>query len=395
MIQKLSTVPSAARLARSGVLADAPQAEFTARWIDSVDELESLQPAWERLMDVAIHRNLMFDPDFLIPAFRHLADKSVRILVIEATPKNQPHGTPVICGLLPLQTKRVYGLPLASLEIWLHEQCVDGTPLLRFDCAKQSLEFLIDFLAETEMTKLLSLPMVSNSGEFANLLTDLLYARGIKAFQRDSFTRACFLPEADASTYFDLHVSSSVQRTQRRLTRRLEETGELSVTCYCEADDSDSMLEQFLQVEASGWKAETGTALRSRPSSEGFFREMVTRSMHHGKLSFLAVELNGQPISMLCDLVAGDSRYSFKTAFDDNYKEYSPGMMAELRNIESMHDNGVTFVDSCTLPNNETINRIWGGRIRFQSLVIPLRGKLSQWAVAALPILQQLRHANG
>ena len=395
MIQKLRTVPSAARLARSGVLADAPQAEFTARWIDSVEELERLQPAWERLMDVAIHRNLMFDPDFLIPAFRHLADKSVRILVIEATPKNQRQATPVVCGLLPLQTKRVYGLPLASLEIWLHEQCVDGTPLLRFDCAKPTLEFLFDFLAETAKTKLFSLPTVSNSGEFGNLLTDVLFARGIKAFQRDSFTRACFRPEADANIYFDLHVSSSMQRTQRRLTRRLEEQGEVSVTRYCDADDSDSMLARFLQLEASGWKAETGTALRSKPSSEAFFRELVTRSMRHGKLSFLAVELNGQPISMLCDLYAGDSGYAFKTAFDDKYQEYSPGMMAELRNIESMHDNGITFVDSCTLPDNETINRIWGGRIRFQSLVIPLRGKFSRWAVAALPIMQQLRHLKG
>ena len=395
MIQKLTRNQTAADLSQSNVLADAPQSEFSARWIDSVDELESLQPSWERLMEVAIHRNLMFDPDFLIPAFRHLADQTVRILVIEAHHKNQPQGRPVLCGLLPLQTKRVYGLPLASLETWLDEQCVDGTPLLRCDCAKPTLQFLFDFLAKSEKTKLFSLPLVSNSGEFANVLTDVLYARAVKPFHRDSFTRACFRPEADAGTYFAHHVSSSVQRTQRRVARRLEEQGSVSVSCYRTAESSDSMLEHFLRLEASGWKAAAGTALRNNQRSESFFREMVTRSMVHGKLSFLAVELNGQPISMLCDLYAGDRGYAFKTAFDEHFQEFSPGMMAELRNIEHMHDNDVTFVDSCTLPNNESMNRIWGGRTRFQSLVIPLAGKLSRWAVAALPLLQQLRHRNG
>jgi hypothetical protein len=93
---------------------------------------------------------------------------------------------------------------------------------------------------------------------------------------------------------------------------------------------------------------------------------------------------------MLCDLYSANSGYSYKTAFADDMNEYSPGLMAEIQNIQNMHDNDVQFMDSCTTPNNELINRIWKGRIRFQSLVVPLHGKLSRWATSMMPLIQQI-----
>jgi hypothetical protein len=62
-----------------------------------------------------------------------------------------------------------------------------------------------------------------------------------------------------------------------------------------------------------------------------------------------------------------------------------------MKNVEYLHEAGVDLVDSCTAPDNETINRIWGGKLRFQDLVIPIGGNLSRWASAIMPLVQQLK----
>lgn len=391
MIQKLS--PATTYAQPTTLSNDAPRTEFTARWIDSVDELESLYPLWQRLMDTALHRNLMFDPDFLIPAFKHFADGSVRILVIEAPVKNSNHKEKVLCGLFPLQAKRIYAMPLQTLEVWAHQSGVDNTPLLRSDCASEVLNFVFDYLAMSEKTKLFSLDTVANFGPIADVLTDVLYSRKLKPFHRDSFSRASFRPEQDAETYFDLHVSKTVQKTQRRLARRMEQVGEVSVICYRDPEISDALINDFLRLEASGWKFKAGTAIQCDPRAESFFREMVTRSLQQNKLAMLTLKLDGKPIAMLCDLYSGGMGYAYKTAFDISQKEFSPGQQLELKNIEFLHQTNVCLLDSCTAPDNQTINRIWGQRIRFQSLVIPLGGAVSRLAVAAMPLMQQFKRA--
>lgn len=390
MIQKpLPSLSVSSSLARAAAATDTPAANFRGRLIESVDELEALKSDWERLLDVSLHRNLFLDPDFLIPAIKHLADGSVKVLVIDAPQKSDASGPRVICGLLPLQKKRLYGLPLRGLESWLHDQCYDSTPLLRCDCVKDVLSFMLDFLEEHEKTAMLSLNVVSGEHEFSRVLTDVLYARETVPFYRDAFTRASFQPELDYETYLQLNVSKRVRQNFRRLHRRLEEQGEVSVTSGQDPALSDQLSDRFLELEASGWKAESGTAIRCHESTQNFFREMAARSLANEKMKFLTVSFNGKPISMLCDLHSGDRGYSYKTAFADEMQDYSPGLMAEMHNIQNMHDDGVRFMDSCTSPDNAMINRIWKGRTRFQSLIVPLQGRLTRWATAMMPLMQQ------
>lgn len=390
MIQQLHPKKTKSVGNNKNTVVDTPGTSFSGRLITSVDELESLTCAWQRLLDVSIHRNLFLDPDFLIPAFKHLSAGDVKILVIDAPSKSDPDGPRVICGLLPLQQKRIYGFPFRGLESWLHDQSFDSTPLIRRDCGRDVLNFMLDFLAEQEKVALLSLNVVSNEGEFSRTLTEVLYERQAAPFHRDSFTRACFKPAADYESYLQLHVSKRSRQNVRRLRRRLEERGEVSVCVAGDLQSNPQMIDQFLELEASGWKAESGTALQCQSATKQFFCEMATRSLANDKLKFLTLNFNGKPISMLCDLYSKNSGYSYKTAFADDMNEYSPGLMAEIQNIENMHDSDVQFMDSCTSPNNEMINRIWKGRIQFQSLVVPLHGRLSRWATAMMPMMQQI-----
>ncbi|QDV71536.1 hypothetical protein Poly24_52730 [Rosistilla carotiformis] len=371
---------------------DLPQLDFRGRIVRDLEELESIADRWQRLMETAIQPNLFFDPDFLIPALRHLNDRDAAVLVIEAPRRMHPEGEPVLCALMPLVAKRIYGLPLSGREIWKHDQCFDCTPLLRRDCDAEAWRFALEYLATEQGVQLLSMDTVSGQDRFANLITDHFHAASMTVFHRDAFTRACFLPAPDAETYLNAQVSKSTRKGTQRLSRKLAERGELTTRC-AEEDDHATWIEEYIALEAAGWKGRQGTAFASSERGLGFFREMATRMLSKRKMQILKVSQDERPISMMCDLTTSGRGAHFKTTFDETLHEYSPGLIAELENIPIMHDRGLEIVDSCADPDHSMINRVWPDRIRFQSLVVALGGKLSNIAAASLPMLQLVHHS--
>ena len=368
--------------------ADLPELSFAGQLIRSADQLEPLLEPWRRLLDVSIRPNSFFDPDFLIPAIRHLGDANVSVLVIDAAQRVDPLGPRVICGLLPVIKKKFYGIPINCLEIWKHDQCFDSTPLIRYDCATEVLEFIFEFLAEEMNTNLISMNTVAGEGAIANLLTDNFYRNSRTVFHRDEFTRSCFRPMCDGETYIKTKVSKNTRKGTRRLSRKLAFQGEL--VTEVSTDCSNQWIEEFLNLESAGWKGQTGTSIASDQATRQFFCEMTSRMLNSNRLIISRTSFDDRPISMFVDLIHQGRGAHFKTTFDESFGEYSPGLIAELANIHRLHQSNIEFVDSCADPDHSMINRVWPDRVRFQSLVIAIRGPISRLAVSTFPLMQFL-----
>lgn len=370
---------------------DAPSSRFEARWIDTAQQLEALESAWRRLSQVATRPNLQMDPSFLMPAFRHLNEAGCKILVIEAPQIRNPDSK-VLCGLLPLVRTRFYHLPLRCYKIWRHDQCLDATPLIRQDCAFRTLEFIFEFLRR-EGGQLLSMDTVSAEGPFTDVVQQVVESQNLGLFNRDQFSRAAFRPSASFDDYMANQVSKSVRKKVGRLERRLREQGDVQVAISDQSSDFPSLAQEFLDLESAGWKGEQGTALASHRSTREFFLEMVTRSAQDNRVSFLSLRLNNHPIAMLCDLYVGNRACAFKTAFDESFAQYSPGLLAEIKNIEHLHGASIVNMDSSTDPDNATINRIWKDRMAYQSMVIALYRGLPGLATSIMPLIQSTSRA--
>jgi len=373
--------------------ADLPKIEFRGRLCSSIEELEALVGPWERLIETAVRKNPFFDPDFLIPAFKHLNDdNSAQLLVIEAPQRVNEQLPRVLCGLIPIKKKRFYGMPIRSYESWKHDQCFDTTPLIRADVATETMSFMFDFIATELKSSLFSFENVAGEGEFARLLTHEFYQNERTVFHRDAYNRACFIPEADAETYIKSEVAKNTRKGTLRLERKLSGLGEMKTWVMQNDSDASKWAEEFLRLEGAGWKGKAGTAMSSTPSETQFFREMIRRTHRAGKLSMVKIEFIGQPISMICDVHQASSAIHFKTAFDETYSQYTPGLIAELKNIERLHGTNTEMMDSCAAPNHPMINRVWSGRTRFQSVVVATGKKTSRYATAIMPIMQLLKN---
>jgi len=174
---------------------DLPEIELECRWIDDLDELLGLIPAWKRLAECCLCPNVFYEPQLFIPAWKHSREGNVRVAVVQASERAQPGAPKVLCGMLPLKiSKTTLGLPLRSARVWQHVHCFLTTPLIRSDMASETLSKFIDFLAQDAGgVAILNLPFVSAEGPFQHALVDSLRAAGLAWQQKDIFRRALFV----------------------------------------------------------------------------------------------------------------------------------------------------------------------------------------------------------
>lgn len=354
---------------------DQPSAEMSVRWITSAEELEALRPQWDRLSEVSLRKNLTFNHNYLVPAMRHLGNGKVKLLVVESTVLEQPDQK-VLCGLMPISESSLFGLPLRSMAIWKHVHAFDSTPLLRRDCALEALVMALKAVREAG-GKFLEIDTFGADSGVAEVLAAAIKELGWGCFRRNRFERAAFRPSRSHDEYMKTCVSKGTRKKYQRLVRRVEELGQFEVEISNVDSDFDALAQSFLDLEARGWKGAAGTALNCSEHEQAFFQEMVRQSSQLGRVSFLSLMLDGKPIAMLCDLYDGNHGAAFKTAFDEDFGSYSPGILAEIKNIEYLHHAGVTSMDSCTAPDNQAINRILKDRLAFESGVVGLGAGLA------------------
>ncbi|MFK7769452.1 MAG: GNAT family N-acetyltransferase [Mariniblastus sp.] len=362
-------------------------AQLRATWVDA-SELRSRLVAWHSLASNALRPNASFESNFLLPALEHLADDSIRVLIVDDVQADKHNN---LVALVPIQRKQVYRLPFNAAEIWKHEQSFDSTPLLHKQHATEAWQLICDKLISDGFS-LLSLDTVSGEPDIDQVFKATEKNQGIVRFQRDHFQRAAFTPSDTPGDYVTKHVSKSIRKNSRRLFRRLEDLGTVTWETSAPSSDFEQLTKYFLKIEASGWKGREGTALASNESTKTFYEQLIRESAEDGKARFLSLKLDGRPIAMLSDIQSGNVVFSYKTAYDEEFASFSPGQQIEVKNLEYLHRDGIALGDSCTVSNNSTINRIWGQKLTFQNLILSLTPGLARTAVRALPIIQSAVH---
>jgi hypothetical protein len=268
--------------------------------------------------------------------------------------------------------------------------------LLRPETADACLESFFDWIGqEPRWHKLLELGQITAEGDFQRFLVDQLCKRGLSTFQLGSYSRALFEPRASADEYLERVLPHKKAKELRRQAKRLAELGPVEYCTLQNKQDLEAWIEEFLLLEASGWKGELRTALASTENDRNFFREILTEAFKRGRLLMLALRLNGKAIAMKCSVVAEPGAFSLKVAFDERYARFSPGVLLEIHNIRNLHQHPeIKWMDSCAIPNHPMINHLWGERRLIQSLVAS-DGPRGSLLLSILPLLRWAKQRVG
>jgi len=361
---------------------------MTVVFIKNFEMLEDYVQAWEDLAADALEPNPFYEPWMLMPALAGLAKGSDVGVVLVLT---VDQGEPVLCGVFPLERRARYkGLPVAAFSMWRHIYCALCTPLIRRGSERECLDAFLDWLDAERGCALMDFNLVSGEGPFHNLLNDCLTARGRSGFVSEHHSRAILRPQENSDLYLRAALRRDHRKDCRRKTRRLAELGALEFDSLEFEGDVHRWIEEFLQLEASGWKGREGSAFACNETNRSYFAAIAKAAFETDRLMMLALRLDGKPVAMKCNFISMPGSFAFKIAFDESYAEYSPGFLLEIENVRWFHaQRRFEWMDSCAAPDHPMIDRLWFDRIKMQSLLVST-GRTGAFLIKALPVIRSV-----
>lgn len=345
---------------------------------------------WDALSQAASTPNPFFESWYLLPSLEQFdADGGVQILSVERGGE--------LLGLVPLGRAPRYGRwPIPHMSTWLHANCFLGAPLV---AAGEEAAFWRALLgwADANAGRALFLHFPAMPLEAA--LTATLFevgkagGRSVQLVHREQ--RALLCSPLSPANYLQRAVPGKKRKEYRRQQARLSEQGVLAFERRADAQDLDTWIAAFLALELAGWKGNAGSALASAPQTAALFRDALTEAAARGKLERLALMLDGHPVAMLANFLCPPGSFSFKTAFDERFSRFSPGVLLQLENLALLKRPGIDWCDSCASADHPMIDSLWMERRPVGRLSVAIGGSMRRALFSRLLSLELSRNPTG
>lgn len=388
--------PPFAPLAGTAVMADLPQrvarnAEAkVSPWQDWTAPAALAQ--WRKLAEQATTPNPFFEPWYLIPAFEGLAPAgSVSLLTV--------HLGAELIGLMPLVTAARYGRwPLPHLSTWLHPNAFLGVPLVAAGSEAlfwQAILTWADKASRLGQRLFLHLPAMPLEQPLTQALFDHAEETARRAALVMRQQRALLHSAQQPEAYFERALTGKKRKELRRQYARLSEQGELSFERQEGSAGVEEWIEAFLALERKGWKGAEGSAMACAEGTAALFRKALGNAAAEGKLERLSLNVDGRPIAMLANFLCPPGSFSYKTAFDEDFARFSPGVLLQRENLALLTRREVMWCDSCAAPDHPMIDSLWTERRPIGRISVAIGGPARRKAFDFLLSLELGRNPAG
>ncbi|MBJ7440279.1 MAG: GNAT family N-acetyltransferase [Sphingopyxis sp.] len=337
----------------------APADPLTVRVVDPLALSPELAAAWDRLAADASEPN-PFAERWCLQSALHLLDpeRKARLVMV----RDGSDG-PVI-GIMPIALATRYGrLPLRHVSGWAHHNHFHGAPLVRAGFESLFWSILLGWCDAAPWARtLVHVPRLTEDGPLHRALVDVARVRGGEAEIVHREERALLDSDLSPADYWDGAVRAKKRKEHRRQANRLAEQGAVRFRRWQAGDAIEPWIDAFLDLEARGWKGRAGSALASHSDTQAWFRAILTGAAEAGRLDMRALDLDARPLAMLINFFAPPGGFSFKTAFDEDYARFSPGVLLQQANLDVLGDPAIAWVDSCAAPGHPMIDSVWRER---------------------------------
>jgi CelD/BcsL family acetyltransferase involved in cellulose biosynthesis len=326
---------------------------------------------WRALANEAAEPNAFGEAWFMAPALADLRrGRTVRITEVRDVANR-------LLGVLPLAHSGRYGrIPVQHVSNWTHYQCFMGTPLVRRGAERPFWLATLGMLDGSDWASgFLSVRGLLEGGPVHLGLQEAATSLGRPCPTVHRYERAALATGLSANAYLEANVRQKKRKELRRLANRL---GEIGAVCFSTLEDEREIspwCDQFLTLEAAGWKGTRGSAFANDNGTAAFFRNVIAGAFFAGKLDFQRLDLDGRAIAMLVNFRTPPGSWSFKIAYDEDLARFSPGVLIELENLPRViGDPDIDWMDSCAVEDHPMINSLWGERRTIVQVSVPLSG---------------------
>ncbi len=348
--------------------------------------LFEIEPDWRDLLARALEPNVFMHPALIAAAEQNLPGPRVTLLAWQRVGDRQ-----ILQGLW------AFAVGVPAHAVWPASMLLSppvphgylATPVLDAGAAEAVLPAMLDHIAgDPALPKAIALDQMRMDGATMQALARVLDARGAAPFVLAEARRPILKTGLDGKQYFEQALSASSRKKLRQHRRRLAEKGELVLDVYTEPQAVRLAFEEFLALEAGGWKGRRGTALAAVADEAAYARAMVANLAERGDACVYALSLDGRPVSIQVVLRAGSTAFTWKTAYDEAMHDHSPGMLLlEDYTKAFLADDTILSVDSCAFDESgfmsvwsdrQVIGQVWIDARPGRSLRLLARGVLQK-----------------
>ena len=357
-----SVVTASGERAPGSLAIDGARSELCVETLN-LEQMDAHAEAWAALARRALEPNAFFEPGFALALARHRSFWAPPRFAIVW----REEGRQGLVGLFPLAPTR-----LGLARIWLDEQTPLAIPLIDRHCAEAALGAFLTHMQESERAAGLVFPRLTQGGAAHRAILAAARETDREVETLGAFERAVLLAGSNADALARRGASNHALRELYRRRRRLEELGAVGFTLIGEPAAAQPPFEEFLALEASGWKGGRGALLRERKLAD--FARFATQEMSRGGQCAIArLALDGRPLAMGILFEAGERAYFWKIAFDERFRAFAPGidLVHRLTGVLAGRDD-IALTDSCAIANHPMIDRFWPDRIGLCDVAVAL-----------------------
>jgi len=323
----------------------------------SSPQAATLVEEWRDLARRSAEANVFFHPGMLLPAIDHL-DGGIRIAAVRGESGR-------LIALAPVDAVRL-GRVAPAVRLWVHDFAAVGSPLVDAEALAAGAEAIVDGLPGDGSLIVPALPL---DGPIAAALGAAARAAGRPAAVVGAHWRAVLGREAGEN----LRAALPSRRRHQfaRQMRRLGDDGPVVVEVTGEPDRVRARFEEFLWLEARGWRGQRGLALVSTAAFAAFARDVVFNRSERGTVRLASIRVGERPVAIAVAFVAGATAYAWRITYDAEFARFSPGAQLLLDLPASLFaDPDVAMIDSCSPAGDRFAASLWPDRISVGTLVV-------------------------
>lgn len=258
----------------------------------------------------------------------------------------------------------------ASIEARVHDFAFLATPLVDATAVAPVIPAMLDAIRASGLPNRISLSLAGDEGPVMDGLRAVLDERQTPMMVMATYRRALARRDDPAACT----PSASSRKKLRQYRRRLAEQGEVATTRHTTPAEVTAALEEFLALEAAGWKGRAGTAVLNDAADTGFVRAAFPRMAETGDARIEVLRLDGKPAAIQILARAGRGFFTWKIAYDEALRDYSPGvLLVEDYTAALLADPSVAFLDSCSHDDTGFMASLWKDRQAIADVVFDAR----------------------
>jgi len=229
----------------------------------------------------------------------------------------------------------------------------------------------------------LLLPLIPEQGAFAHALNTVLARQGRAGTAFGRHERALLAAGTQRQGHLERAISGDRRKKLRRQRRLLADIAPLTLATTWDAGGIEAALQDFLVLEAGGWKGLAGTAIVNDPAIQHFVRSAVMALAADGQVRIDRLLFNCAAIATTVPLTSGDTAWCWKIAYNEAHVRSSPGVQLVCDLTDSLlAEPRAPRVDSCASPRHPMIDHVWRERLALSDRLIALRPSAMPFALA-------------